>query len=255
MKKLFLFLCFVILGLPSVAKEVDMISISRYEGSVITGVEISHSFDVTLISSSFCIAEVEIPAELEKYLRFELKSDGTLVIELDKTGNEKLKKIIKNKDSRKYLKARINTAVINKLVISGAVRLNGEGIFSAETDKMNIIVSGASNVNSLSISAHDVKAVISGASRINDLSLNASGNTSINISGATNTTMSIESPVLRCNISGASRSKIIHYGISSSVDVSGASSLNISGEVEERNIRNSGASTINKSGYVVKKEN
>ena len=88
MKKVYLLFVLLCL-LPASLSAVEIVRLTRYEGGRITGVSAEHMFRVELVKSSQAKAVVEVDAELERYLKFELTGDGTVAVSLNIPDSER----------------------------------------------------------------------------------------------------------------------------------------------------------------------
>lgn len=171
-------------------------------------VDASHAFDIRIVVGNKTSVSVETDENIIEYVKVYVKNN-TLYLGIEN-----------NININGTIKATISTPELDKVDLSGACKINVDGIntdkfaidmsgackgnFSGMTDKLDIDLSGATKINSIDLIAEDVKIDVSGASKCEIYS----------------------SVSLFANASGAS--KIITYGNPPNVetDISGASAIN-----------------------------
>lgn len=171
-------------------------------------VDASHAFDITISVGNETSVSVEADENILKYVEAYVKNK-TLYLGIEN-----------NINIHGNIRAIISTPELNKVDLSGACKINVDGIntdkfvvdmsgackgtFSGKTDKLYIDLSGATKINTADLIAKDVKIDVSGASKCYTYSSNS----------------------IFADASGAS--KIIIYGdpLKVKTDISGASSIN-----------------------------
>ena len=197
---------------------------TRYEGEKITGVSASSAFDVELVRSDQTKAVVEINEELEESIQFSLSNDGIVHISLLPREFR-----IFGRQQNRIMKLTVYLSELSYLQASGAVRISASGNFSAE--HAEILLTGASELKSLDISARNIILNSSGAGKA---TLNATADTfSVNLSGAAEATLNI----------GCREMEIL---------CSGGTDLDLTGSAEQANMTAAAASDIDASGFSVK---
>ena len=206
----------------TLAAQIRMVRLTRFEGKPITGISASSSFDVELIRSERTSAIVEINTELEKYLVFELDAQGVLKLGLRPGGI---------RTERSILRARICLNDLRFISASGASDISCTGSFEGK----------------------DASIRLSGASELDALDLTCTGDVDISCSGASNMDgTSIRFAEMKITLSGASDATISGQGGRLNCELSGASKLRISGEADDAMLRLSGASDFSGPDLVVK---
>ena len=225
---LFMF-CFAITG--AIAQE--QITISRFQGEKITGIEVHGAFKVTARQGESTGASVTIPARLEKQLNFTLKQDGILLITFEGK--------IKGKNNDKFT-AEVNLSALE----TGASSLTLTGEITANNFKAKIV--GASAMKSTDPIRVNQEAEIhlAGASKISG-ELTAPV-IAFRISGASNLTLAGKSTEGNIEVNGASRANLDNFRIdNATIEASGSSHVNIN-VVKELSAKASGVSSITYSG-------
>lgn len=222
-----------------------------YDFSDFTAISAGWTFNVTVTHGDAYSVKVTIDDNLETYL--DVSQDGvTLKLGMDNGY------IYHNT----HLKAVVSTPRLTRLTLSGASKGTASGFNLADDFILN--VSGASQANFTNMTVNKLTLDISGASRASG-NVNASGNASLQASGASSITLSgkavdadIESSGAstvnltdfavrdaRINVSGASNATVSATGTLSG-NVSGASRLYYTGNPTLGNIDTSGASSVSK---------
>lgn len=124
-----------------------MVRLTRFDGRPIEKLVISSGFRVEVMKSNNTSAAVEIPAELEPYLIFEMNSN-TLEI-----GFEQLPKGVKWPKGA-IVSAKIGMKTLNSVNIKGGVSMTIDGEFET-SDKVDIAVISSSMLKGLAISTSD----------------------------------------------------------------------------------------------------
>ncbi|MEY8591867.1 head GIN domain-containing protein [Butyricimonas hominis] len=229
---LFMF-CFAITG--AIAQE--QITISRFQGEKITGIEVHGAFKVTARQGESTGASVTIPARLEKQLNFTLKQDGILLITFEGK--------IKGKNNEKFT-AEVNLSALENVELTGASSLTLTGEITANNFKAKIV--GASAMKSTDPIRVNQEAEIhlAGASKISG-ELTAPV-IAFRISGASNLTLAGKSTEGNIEVNGASRANLDNFRIdNATIEASGSSHVNIN-VVKELSAKASGVSSITYSG-------
>jgi len=220
MKKFVLSLTLILFA-GTLAAQIRMVRLTRFEGKNITGVWASSAFDVELIRSQNTSAIVEIDAEHEKDLVFELDAQGVV-----KVG---LRPGIRTDHS--VLRARIHLNDLQCISASGASDISCSGSF--ESAGTSIRLSGASGLDALNLtSTGKVEITCSGASDMKEATIRYSE--------------------MRITLSGASDAEISGHGDRMNCELSGASHLRADGETDDVMLRVSGASGFSAPDLTVK---
>lgn len=241
MKKIAL-LSIALLLVCSVGAQTKMTRLTKFEGKPITSLDVSGAFNVEVISSGQTKATVEIPAEYESGLIFELDPNGTLRVGFDRTNFRK--------GINGSFRLTVNTATLNGINISGAVNMTCQGNFS--TQNAGIKLTGASRLAGLTLDSRgNIDMECSGASLITNASLTAGRDVRLEVSGAAKADADVKSSDLSAKCSGSSNGKIAFTGNICRLEASGASKLTTSGTAREGTLNVSGASKIEAEQLVV----
>lgn len=206
----------------TLAGQPRMVRLTRFEGKAITGVSASASFDVELIRSESTSAVVEINAELEKDLVFDLDARGVIKLGL-RPGV---------RPPHPTLRARIRLGDLRYVEASGASDISCRGAFESAGTTIRL----------------------SGSSDLDGLELSCTGSVDIGCSGSSDMDdATIRHKEMKIALSGSSDAEILAYGGLLSCELSGASDLKIAGEADDATVRVSGSSNLSASGLVVKK--
>ena len=140
--------------------QIQMVRLTRFEGTRLTGVSVNQPFEVEIYQSENTRAEVEIPTALENDLEYRLAEDGTVHLSLP------LKALSGQEDPQLTLKARIYVKELNNLQGSGACQITLAT--PMHTDTLNLVLRGASQLNQAVVTASNRISVDgSNASRLN----------------------------------------------------------------------------------------
>jgi len=224
-------------------------------GPVVTKEYLIEGFNWVVVSSA---VEVEITRSIDHSITITGYENLIERLEVDLSGQ---KLIIRLKPGRYFnnnVKAVITMPDLSKFVVSGASSGTAKGFTSA--DDFDLEVSGASRVD-FSIETGNTNLNISGASKVagelkaQDIRLTVSGvshceltgsggNTNLNVSGASQVNLlQFQIQNADVNISGASRATINMTG-TLNVDLSAASSLEYTGDVDLGKVTITGASRM-----------
>jgi hypothetical protein len=268
MKKILFALAAVLLLTPSCAAVAQQRVSSKtyYAGERITGVDASSAFDVVLVKSNKTRAVVEVNDMLRDYVKISRSSDGVVRIGMEnmsRSVNREWNRMQNSKD--RVMRLTLFLPSVNTIRLSGATDISTDDAFSGEN--VDIQLSGASEIEALTISSSRVKLQCSGASEATlelpstrDLVVVASGASEVylsargvdysklGVSGASNVTIKGTGEKGDWSVSGASNLKGEEFATRNlSVIASGASSarVNASGTLKAET---SGASSIRYAG-------
>lgn len=207
------------------------ITIETRDVSDFSKIDVSGAFKVDITYGSEEKVEVEVPDNLQKYVKVKARA-GKLYIEGDSKTSIK---------SSCDLLIHIKTARLNDFELSGAssIQLNN----TLKDDSFSLESSGATNFKG-TLDVNEVEMDLSGASsaRLEGRATKAL----VDLSGASNLTdyeFEIEDAFI--DLSGASTAKITSLK-SIKADVSGASSLHYKGNPAKNDVIKSGASSVKK---------
>lgn len=216
MRKILFLLALLVPEIVPAAPQTQMVRLTRFEGKPIVGVAASGAFSVELIRSDRTYAVVEVNAEYENILRFEL--DGRGVVTVGFSSNAPLRF-----ENNLVCRARIYLPHPEFIHGSGAANIASSGDF--ESDALQIELNGAAKLNGLEISVTgEVNLQCSGASRMTDVAINCRELNGI-LNGASKADIREFSGNLFCDISGASRIRMTGNAGIADIKASGASSF------------------------------
>ena len=211
MKKLLVLLLLLLSGQWLTAQE-KMVRLTRFEGADITGVIAASAFKVELYQGEETRAEVEIPAEVESKLEFNLASDGSVNLGL------------------KGFSLKKNQQLSAKIYVKNLKAIRGRGSSQiklatpTEADGLVIELSGSSELSGEAITVRNqIVADCSGSSKWNG---------------------SVETRLLRATLSGASKAILTLQADDAVWELSGASDATLSGSIKTANLTAKSASSI-----------
>lgn len=211
----------------------------QYDYRNFTGLSVSHSFGVELKQGSRYAVMVQVPGYLEPYLRVKVVND-VLVIGLDNLPKRIQLELNRENSS---LKAFVTMPQLYSLQMSGATSLQSEDRFKVDNYPFKMQLSGASRVQSLSVSGKG-KAYVrtSGASSavltcdFDEWDVEQSGSSGFRLRGGARK--------LDAGLSGASWA-VFEDGFSEAkVETSGSAKVRLNGRVGVLSVGGSGASSV-----------
>lgn len=216
MKKIFLFMAAMVafsanIFAANITKDVEVGNFTK--------IDVSYSFDITVVKSSEPSVTITIDEEYEPYLVVRV-SHGVLFVGID---SARLPNRLSKNMGNKVFEAEIGVKELSGLSMSGATSFYSDEVF--EVLEFDGEFSGASNVKKLCVEAKEGDFDISGASKLNlngvfdDCSLDASGASNVYIEG--------KFGELDIDCSGAS--KIVMDGQAKSMDLDGSGASKIDG--------------------------
>lgn len=216
MKKIFLFMAAMVafsanIFAANITKDVKV--------GDFTKIDVSYSFDITVVKSSEPSMTITVDEDYEPYLVVRV-SHGVLFVGID---SARLPNRLSKNLGNKVFEAEIGVKELSGLSMSGATSFYSDEVF--EVLEFDGEFSGASNVKKLCVEAKEGDFDISGASKLNlngvfdDCSLDASGASNVYIEG--------KFGELDIDCSGAS--KIVMDGQTKSMDLDGSGASRIDG--------------------------
>ena len=216
MKKIFLFMAAMVafsanIFAANITKDVKV--------GDFTKIDVSYSFDITVVKSSEPSVTITVDEDYEPYLVVRV-SNGVLLVGID---SARLPNRLSKNLGNKVFEAEIGVKELSGLSMSGATSFYSDEVF--EVLEFDGEFSGASNVKKLCVEAKEGDFDISGASKLNlngvfdDCSLDASGASNVYIEG--------KFGELDIDCSGAS--KIVMDGQTKSMDLDGSGASRIDG--------------------------
>ena len=217
MRKILFLFALLVPGI-ALAAQSQMVRLTRFEGKPIVGVAASGSFNVELIRSDRTYAVVEVNAEYEDILLFEL--DGRGVVTVGFRTNAPLRF-----ENNLVCRARIYLPHPEFIHGSGAASIACSGGF--ESNALQIELNGAAKLNGPEIAVTgEVNLQCSGASRMTDAAINCRELNGI-LNGASKADIREFSGNLFCDISGASRIRMAGNAGIADIKASGASIFDV----------------------------
>lgn len=216
MKKIFLFMAAMVafsanIFAANITKDVKV--------GDFTKIDVSYSFDITVVKSSEPSVTITIDEEYEPYLVVRV-SHGVLLVGID---SARLPNRLSKNLGNKVFEAEIGVKELSGLSMSGATSFYSDEVF--EVLEFDGEFSGASNVKKLCVEAKEGDFDISGASKLN---LNGVfDDCSLDASGASN--MYIEGKFGELDIDCSGASKIVMDGQTKSMDLDGSGASRIDG--------------------------
>lgn len=200
MKK-FLLSVLLAAGCVALHAETPMVRQTRFEGRNITGVVAGSSFNVEVYQSDTTRAIVEIPAELQEFLIFQIDGQGVVTLGLDyswKKKNNVLNEIMRSlRSNGAQMKAKIYITGLRVLKASSSARIrpmtpltgnSAELGISGEVGSANIITSSSASFRGAGYNIGSATLGSSSSSRITvgvvqDLKATASSSSAIYYKG------------------------------------------------------------------------
>lgn len=211
MKKLFVLLCLILSGQLLSAQE-KMVRLTRFEGTDITGVIASNAFKVEIYQGEETRAEVEIPAEVESKLEFNLASDGSVNLAI------------------KGFSLKKNQQLTAKIYVKDLKAIRGRGA-------SQITLATPAEVDALVIE-------LSGSSLLQGETITAKNQVIADCSGSSKLANAITTRLLRTTLNGASKAIVTVQADNAVWELSGASNATLSGSIETANLTAKSASSI-----------
>ena len=184
-----------------------------------TKIDVSHSFDITVVKSSRPGVTITIDQEYEPYLVAKV-SNGVLYIGID---SERLPSKLSRNIGDKVFEAKVSVKELYNLDMSGASTFYSDDVFKVNEFKGRF--SGASKVKKLCVESREGDFDVSGASKINLECV--MDDCSMDVSGASNVNLNVKCGELDLDCSGAA--KIVMAGESKSMDLDGSGASKIDG--------------------------
>ncbi len=144
----------LMLGSATAQAQRAIVRLTRFEGQAITGVAAEDMFRIELIKSSETKAVVEIDAELERYLRFERRADGTVAVELSAPDGERRRIERNNGWRRRTLKMTVYLPEIQNISLGDMTQLTADGAFTAAAARIEL--EDMSRIHRLDLTADDI---------------------------------------------------------------------------------------------------
>ncbi len=216
---------------------------THFEGERITGFSASHAFDIVLVKSNQPKAIMEVDARLQQHVKITRDAAGVVTVgmkDIQGRMSRDMHRLLNNDDVKR--KVTIFLPEVNTIRMSGATELHTSDVFPGKD--VDILLSGASEMDGLRLEAARVKLQCSGASEA-ALRLTATTDLVGLISGASEVDIYAEGLTnSKLGLSGASELEIKGNGARGDWGVSGSSELDaVEFEAGELKVSASGASS------------
>lgn len=215
----------------------EPVSISRYQGEKITGIEVRGAVQVVARQGESTGVKVTVPARLENKLVLELRQDGVLYITLE--GKEKWKKNDK-------CRAEITVSTLESILLTGACSLDFSGEITVDRFKAEVIGASSVRINNPLRVTRDAEISVAGVSKFTgeltaeSVYLKIAGTSTLSLSGSCN-----EAEI---DVAGVSKAELENFPAGKAkVKVAGTSHANMH-VLKELHAKAFGVSTITYSG-------
>lgn len=197
-----------------------------YRLSGFTGLNVSWVYQVELTQSARYAVRVEAPEDLMPYLRVEVQN-GNLILALEESLPREIRRRIEN-GNRANVRAFVSMPDLTTLRLSGASKLTAKGEFSSRKG-FDLMLSGAVNVQDLSVKASSAV---------------------IELSGASKTTLTGKYDKMVLHLSGSASANLAADVKNSEITTSGAAKLTVKGKLGEVVLKGSGAANTQFEGSI-----
>ncbi len=207
-----------------------------YDFKDITSINAGHAYQVHITYGKSDKVKVVYDDDMEKYQTLDIRySEGRLDLYV------KQRKPLRNWTNKNQIHVYLEMDDIYSIDLSGAAKATFTGDF--KTENLDMDISGAASLHSLSISGESLEADISGASSAN-VTGSFSKSVGLDISGAAKMTLNADAETIDADISGASKLSCKGNFKESDITCSGASSAELVGKTINADYECSGASSI-----------
>lgn len=173
----------------------DQVTITKFNGKTITGVDASGVFDIKITQGANTSASINIPKRLQDVMKFDIDATGKIILGIKSNSGVQLKK-------GETFTATIVCSSLSAIQLSGSCEIEGSGRFVGNS--LSIGMSGATSVEIPSIDVTgNVTIGMSGSSEVK-MGINATGNIDIKTSGASEVALSGRAASASIGVSGSS---------------------------------------------------
>lgn len=138
-----------------VSAQTKMVRLTRFEGINISGLNVSRGITAEIYQSDKTYATIEMPAEYEKYIIFEIDGAGTVKIGFNDDLNNLLKGLGKRENFRSDLiKAKVYVRNLSRIHASTSAKIICFGMFNG--DNVDVKLSTSARVSDLNITVKNV---------------------------------------------------------------------------------------------------
>jgi Protein of unknown function (DUF2807). len=226
--------------LPAQAVEKDYNGLGDF-----TGLDISSVFNVTLTQGTDCSVKVDVDANYIDYIIVEVKGSN-LVLRLNYDKMPRRLRSIREDDK---LKAYVTMPSLTDLNMSGASKINANGVFNEMNEDFHCELSGACKALGLNVNSKTADIEVSGAS-----TLVLEGNwskMSAEVSGASKADIDGDVKEIRFEVNGASNFHASGSYTDITGQLSGACKTKIDGRASKAKFEASGVCNLNADGLTV----
>ena len=224
MKKILLAFFVSVWLLPATLSAGEIVRLTRYMGESLTGVSASFLFQVELISSEQTKAVAEVPLELEPYLKFNRRSDGVVVVDMNipREVSRRLEREYNDYWKNNKLTLKLYTPTVQSISLTTVAKLTATGRFRGDVVKVS--ADAATQLDGLNISANRLEVKLSGAAKAWITA--ESSETQLNIDGAGRLDLRLSgNNSIRMKIEGAGNVTLVGNTRNAVADISGAGKL------------------------------
>lgn len=215
-----------------------------YQFGDITKIEAGFMYDLHVTEGKSSEVTVVYDDKYERHMRVNFNQyESKLTLELND-----IPKVFKQMNGEQpHIHVYIEMDHIDSIVLMGASTADFNGKFSS--DNVDIRMNGATKLNSLNITGKNLSLSTSGAGKV-EIYGTFSRSVEMDLSGAANTFLKIDTPELEGELSGAS--DVIYEGKATICDLecSGAASIDMKGEADKVYFEGSGACSIDARDFV-----
>jgi hypothetical protein len=241
MKRILITLTIAVLGLFTANAEERT---KVYQFGDITKIEAGFMYDLHVTEGKSSEVTVVYDDKYERHMRVNFNQyESKLTLELND-----IPKVFKQMNGgQPHIHVYIEMDHIDSIVLMGASTADFNGKFSS--DNVDIRMNGATKLNSLNITGKNLSLSTSGAGKV-EIYGTFSRSVEMDLSGAANTFLKIDTPELEGELSGASN--VIYEGKATICDLecSGAASIDMKGEADKVYFEGSGACSIDARDFV-----
>lgn len=242
MKKL-ISLILIAVAVTFAAAAQENVTISRFEGKKIIGVQASGIYEITVRQGSSTKAELTVAKKYEDLVTMDLGVDGILRFGLkDKSGSLRDLRLV----------AQVTCSTLEQVSLSGACQM--EIVGDVSTRSLQIGMSGASELKASTINVDGSATIkLSGASDF-AANIDAEGTVDYEMSGAPNLKSKVETESkTSVRASGAPNINITVDTKTLQISTSGAPKMLFAGEADDLELKISGAPKVNTENLMAKR--
>lgn len=215
-----------------------------YDFGDVTKIEASFLYDLHITEGKSEKVTVVYDEKYEKHMRIDFNQyESKLTLHL----NDIPKAFKQANGGQPHIQVYVEMDHIESIVLMGASTAEFNGRFSS--DDLDIRMNGATKLNSLNITGKNLSLNTSGAGKV-EVYGTFSRSVEIDLSGAADTFLKIDTPELEGELSGASNVKFEGKLTVCDLECSGAASIDMEGEADKAFFEGSGACNIDAKEFV-----